>query len=690
MPTLKVNGQEVTVEDGMTVLQACEAAGVEIPRFCYHDRLSVAGNCRMCLVQLGQNTAKPGASCALPAADGMEVFTDTPMVKKAREGIMEFLLINHPLDCPICDQGGECDLQDLTVKYGSGKGRFSENKRAVTEKYMGPLIKTEMTRCIQCTRCVRFATEVAGVNEIGLLNRGENVEITTLEHAVTSELSANVIDLCPVGALTSKPYAFEARSWELSKTESIDVMDAVGSNIRVDHRGNTVLRVMPMMNDDVNEEWISDKTRYACDGLRLQRLDTPYIKKDGKLQKASWDEAFSVIASKLKDLQGSDMAAIAGDQVDVESMYALKKLMASLGSTQVECRQDGSVFDANNRAGYLFNSTIAGIEDADALLIVGANPRKEAAVLNSRIRKRWLKGDFPVALVGEAVDLTYDYDHLGESSSVLEEIASGKHAFVKTLKAAKKPMIIVGPNVMTRSDAKSLQVILSKIASSVGVINEDWNGYNQLHTAASRVGALDIGFVQESGKDLHSLLSNARSGHIKFMYLLGADEFDVSALEKSFVVYQGHHGDKGAACADVILPGCAYTEKDGIYVNLEGRVQHGYKAVFAPGEAKEDWRIIRALSEVLGHKLPFDHLEELRQEIYKDVPHLGRVNYIEAASWKENTTDDSSKLDMLSDTLKSSISCYYMTCPITRVSPTMAECIKEILSKEETKKVSVA
>ncbi|MGB2069819.1 MAG: NADH-quinone oxidoreductase subunit NuoG, partial [Candidatus Puniceispirillaceae bacterium] len=575
MPKLTVNDIEVEVEDGATVLHACEAANVEIPRFCYHDRLSIAGNCRMCLVDM-ERAPKPIASCAMPAGDGMVIRTDTDRVKKAREGVMEFLLINHPLDCPICDQGGECDLQDQAMGYGLDGSRFDENKRAVENKHMGPLISTTMTRCIHCTRCVRFATEVAGVPELGAIGRGESVEITTyLEKTLASELSANVIDLCPVGALTSKPYAFAARPWELNKTESIDVMDALGSNIRVDARGAQVMRVLPRLNEDVNEEWISDKTRYAVDGLRRQRLDQPYMRgRDGRLAPASWDDAFKAIAAKVKKAKPAAMAAIAGDQIDAEAMFALKTLFGRLGSGNLDCRQDGAKI-GGPRSGYLFNSTIAGIDEADALLIIGSNPRIEAAVMNARIRRNWLATGMPVGVVGPTADLTYDATFLGDDPAVLADLASGKHKFAAKLKKAKRPMIIIGMGALARTDGAALLGQAREIAETYGVVTKNWNGFNVLHTAASRVAGLDMGFLPEkSGLDIDAMYKAAEADRLDLVWLLGADEADLPRLKNAFIVYQGHHGDKGAHHADVVLPGAAYTEKDGIYLNTEGRVQY--------------------------------------------------------------------------------------------------------------------
>ncbi len=681
MPKVKINGVEHEVEAGMTVLQACEQAGIEIPRFCYHERLSIAGNCRMCLVEVKPGPPKPQASCALPAGEGMEIFTDTPMVQKARKGVMEFLLINHPLDCPICDQGGECDLQDQAMAYGKDGSRYDENKRAVDEKYMGPLVKTIMTRCIHCTRCVRFSTEVAGVYEMGLVNRGEHAEITTLGEAIHSELSGNVIDLCPVGALTSKPYAFHARSWELTKTESIDVMDAVGSNVRVDARGNEVMRVLPRLNEDVNEEWISDKSRFACDGLLRQRLDRPYVRNpQGKLEEVSWGDALRAVAAKLKSAGGAKVAALAGDLCDVESMYALKGLMAAIGSPNLDCRQDGAAIDPAVRASYLFNTTIAGIEQADACLLIGTNPRWEAPIINARLRKRWMRGNFPVAMVGPRPDLTYDYDYLGAGPETLEQLSAGRHAFVETLKKAERPMLIVGMGALARSDGAAILAAAREIATLTGMVKDGWNGFNVLHTAAARVGGLDIGFVPGSGgKDTAAILDGAEKGAIEVVYLLGADEIDMAKLKKAFVIYQGHHGDAGAHAADVILPGAAYTEKSGLYVNTEGRVQEGFRAAFPPGEAREDWAILRALSGELGKPLPYDTLDALREKLRGEFPGFLAIDTVEPAAWGPF----GQARPLGGEPFRSPIENFYMTDPISRASVTMAKCVDELQNSGE-------
>jgi NADH-quinone oxidoreductase subunit G len=699
MPKLIIDGKEIEADANLTLLQACELAGAEIPRFCYHERLSVAGNCRMCLVEW-VGAPKPQASCALqvkdvpPNRDGTpaKINTNSPIARKAREGVMEFLLINHPLDCPICDQGGECDLQDQAMGYGRAAfHRFNENKRAVEDKYMGPLVKTVMTRCIQCTRCVRFATEVAGVPELGATGRGEDMEITTyLEKAFTSELSGNIVDLCPVGALTAKPYAFNARPWELKKTESIDVMDAQGCNIRVDSRGPEVMRVLPRLNEEINEEWISDKARHACDGLKRQRLDRPYVRVSGKLQPASWREAFAAIAERVAQTKPERMAAVVGDLAAAEEIKALKDLMKSLGVVNLDCRQDGAKV-SGPRTSYLFNTTIAGVEAADVLLLIGANPRWEAPVLNARIRKAWLNG-LKVANVGRSVELTYPAEQLGSGLDVLDAIANGRHAFSPVLKNAMRPMLILGAGALARSDGAQVLKRAAKIAGETGMIGPagtpaegGWNGFNVLHTAASRVAALDQGFLPgPGGRDVDGIVDGAQKGEIDFIYLLGADEFDVGHLGRSFVVYQGSHGDAGAHNADVVLPGAAYTEKDGLYTNFEGRVQRANRATFPPGEAKADWAILRALSDVLGKRLPYDDIEALRRAIAADVPAyapelLGKAPSHDgnAMIWRDIGVDG--QLDRTRP-LESPIKDYYLTNPIARASETMAECSRQFVT----------
>jgi NADH-quinone oxidoreductase subunit G len=659
MPKVNVDGIEIEVPQGATVLQACELAGKEIPRFCYHERLSIAGNCRMCLVEVKPGPPKPQASCALPAADGQEISTMSPTVKKAREGVMEFLLINHPLDCPICDQGGECDLQDQAMAYGRGHSRFAENKRAVTEKYMGPVVKTIMTRCIQCTRCVRFAEEVAGVEEIGAIGRGENMEITSyLEGAVTSELSGNVVDLCPVGALVSKPYSFEARPWELRKVPGIDVMDAVGTNIRIDHRFREVMRALPRLNEDVNEEWAHDKTRHAVDGLVRNRLDRPWVRRDGKLQAATWEEAFEAIAGRLQGATGEQVAAVAGDLQDLESVFALKKLLQGYGSTLHECRQDGAKFDASSPAAYRFNPTIAGIETAPAILLVGTNPRWEAPLVNTRIRKA-VKAGGQVFRIGPEVDLTYPVTELGDDLELLGKLPdSVRDAF--RLKA--NTAVVVGMGALTVDGAYGAT---RAAAAALGA------NFGLLHTAASRVGALDLGFVTDGGID--SL--RARAGGLKALFLLGADEIDTSAFEGTFTVYIGTHGDCGVRHADVILPAAAYTEKHGIYVNLEGRVQLSEFGVHPPGAAREDWTILRALSDVLGKTLPFDSLSQLRVAIAAEVPRLG----VAGLSAVDPLPAFTGTAPSVAGPIAYPIEDFYLTNPIARASPTLQRCSAEIL-----------
>ena len=682
---IKVNNREIEVASNLTLLQACEAAGEEIPRFCYHERLSVAGNCRMCLIEAKGGPPKPVASCAQnvrdlrPGPDGAppELFTNTPMVKKAREGVMEFLLINHPLDCPICDQGGECDLQDQAMAYGRDGSRYAENKRAVEEKYMGPLIKTIMTRCIQCTRCVRFATEIAGVDDLGLVNRGENAEITTyLEKAVESELTGNLIDVCPVGALTSKPYAFNARPWELRKTQSIDVMDAVGSNIRVDARGREVLRILPRLHEGVNEEWIADKSRFVWDGLRSQRLDRPYVRRDGRLVSASWDEAFAAVAEKLKTTPKEKIAALAGDLVPTEAVKALKDLMSAIGTPHMDCRQDGAKIGTGDRRNYLFNTGVAGLEKADAILLIGTNPRVEAPMINARIRKAWLGNlGVKIGLIGEKKDLSYDYDYLGAGPETLTSLAKGEGAFYEALKAAKNPVVIVGMGALAREDGAAVLNAAAKIADAVGAIRGDWCGFNVLHTAAGRVGALDLKFLPGAGgKDFAGILDACGAREIEVVYNLGADEFDPKRLDGAFVVYQGSHGDAGARHADVILPGAAYTEQNAIYVNTEGRAQMANRASFPPGEAREDWAIIRALSDRIGKTLPYDDMFALRQAMLADAPSLGRIDQIGDAENRFDANSVGAAGSLGSAPFVSPVSDYYLTNPITRASKTMAEC----------------
>ena len=667
MPKLTINGIEIEVEQGTSILQAAEMLGIEIPRFCYHDKLSVPANCRMCLVDM-KGAPKPVASCAMAAGDGMEITTDSETIQKARKGVMEMLLINHPLDCPICDQGGECDLQDQAYGYGFDRSRYKETKRSVKDKNLGPLVKTVMTRCIQCTRCVRFGEEIAGTADLGVLNRGEDAEIGTfIEKSVSSELSGNMIDICPVGALTSKPYAFTARPWELKKTESIDVHDAVGSNIRVDSRGGEVMRILPRLHEGVNEEWISDKTRFAYDGLKKRRLDTPYVRNaSGKLEKASWDEALEKVAGVLKSISPDKIAAYAGDLADVESVVALKDLMAGLGVTNTECRTDGSLIDPAVRSGYIFNSGIAGIEEADAILLIGTNPKLEASLVNTRIRKTWLEKRIPIALIGEAVDLPYPYHHAGSTADDIVKLAKD---YAKKVKA-QKPMIIVGDQIFARSDAMALHAELFKAAEVLGCVQDEWNGFNVLHRHAGRVGAMDVGFTSQEVINTEDM---------DVLFLLNSDEENIlsACSKKSFVVYQGHHGDLGAHRADVILPAATYTEKNATYVNTEGRVQQTRQSVFPVGEAKEDWKIIRALSDVIGQTLPYNSLLELRYRIVSEWAYLGELDVLPNAEWKEF----GKKGKLLKSPFKNTITNFYMTNVIARASETMAECVDAFLPK---------
>jgi len=687
MPKLTIDGIEVEVPAGTTILQAADHLGIDIPRFCYHERLSIAGNCRMCLVEVKPGPPKPAASCAMPVAEGMEVWTNSPLARKARQGVMEFLLINHPLDCPICDQGGECDLQDQAMAFGADRSRYVEHKRAVPEKYMGPLIGTEMTRCIHCTRCIRFATEVAGVEDLGATGRGEDMEITTyVGKAVESELSGNVIDLCPVGALTSKPYAYVARSWELRKTESIDVFDAVGSNIRVDSRGGEVLRVLPRLNEEINEEWLADKSRFAVDGLKRQRLDTPYLRgADGRLHPTGWREAFGAIAEKVAASSGERMAAIAGDMADAEAMALLKDLMTALGSRNLECRQDGAALDPDIRTSWLFNTSIAGIERADAILLVGTDPRWEAPLVNARIRKTWVnsKGRLPVGVIGPRRDMTYPTRYLGAGPDTLREVAEGRHAFAEVLKAAERPMIVVGTGALARRDGAAVMALANAVADAFDTVTEDWNGFNVLHTAAARVGGMELGFVPgPNGRGLEGILSGCEAGEIDLVYLLGADELPMERLGKAFVIYQGSHGDAGASRADVILPGAAYTEKNATYVNLEGRMQRTHLAVFPPGEAREDWTIVRALSEVVGRKLSQNTLAQVRDRLAAISPVFDEDTAVPPPKWSTfGTPGETDAAPFVGP-----IANYYMTDPISRASRMMAECTDVFLHGNQNRK----
>ncbi|WP_375359792.1 NADH-quinone oxidoreductase subunit NuoG [Candidatus Tisiphia endosymbiont of Nemotelus uliginosus] len=724
MIKLTIDGIEVEVEEGTTVFRACSKLGIEIPHFCFHERLKIAGNCRMCLVEM-EKSPKPIASCATPVTPGMVIHTNTAGVKKAREGVMEFLLINHPLDCPICDQGGECDLQDQAFKYGGARSRFLENKRTVKDKYMGPLIKTQMTRCIQCTRCIRFATDIAGIEEIGALYRGEHMEVTSyLERSLASELSGNIIDVCPVGALNSKPYSFKARSWELKKTESIDVLDAQGCNIRIDSRGNEVMRILPRVNDDINDEWISDKARFAYDGLKYQRLDSPYIRQNGKLVEASWSDAMALVAQKLKSLAGNQMAAIAGTLACTESMFLLKTLLQKLGCNNFDSNQFNYKIDRSSRGNYLFNTTISGLKKADLALLIGANIRQIAPVLNARIGVLQREGKLKVARIGNIIDQTYLINELGASPKVIKAIISGEHQFSKELAAARNPVIIIGDGVYSRDDGYAILALIHQMVDKYKIVRDDWNGFNILHNHASMVGSLDIGFSPKNGGNgVYEILQKAEIGEIKFVYLLGSDEIDMSKIRSSFVVYQGHHGDNGANAADVIFSASSYTEKDAIYVNFEGRPQYARAATSPVGQAKEAWLIINNLANNLGLNLGMSNLMEIRNKLAAEFPaysndlenwnvkqgvsersvhevreYANAPQFCEANSSKQKgifaniskimggefikfTSTDK----LLNDDIMTKSINYYMTDSISRASITMAKCLE---SKKEREKVA--
>ncbi len=662
MPKLKVNDIEVEVEDGLTVLQACEKAGAEIPRFCYHEKLSIAGNCRMCLVEM-EKSPKPIASCAMPAAEGMNIKTNTPFVEKARKGVMEFLLANHPLDCPVCDQGGECDLQDQSMFYGVDKSRFKENKRAVPEKYMGPLIKTQMTRCIHCTRCVRFATEVAGVSELGAIGRGEDMQITTyLEQSMQSELSANVIDLCPVGALTSKPYVFEARPWELKKTETVDVMDAVGSNVRVDTYDWEVKRVLPLINEDINEEWISDKTRYACDGLSNQRLDTPFIKYNGKFEKASWSEVFKIIKSKFENSSKDKVCGFVGDLTNMETGYIFKEFFdKTLNNNNYDSRSDNRFLDNSERKNYIFNSSINGIEDADLIFLIGANPRYEATILNARIRKAFVNNNTKVISLNDVGDLTYSYKNLDGQTQTIKTIFEGSEEISKEIISAIKPMIIIGESLLKLNSAEHLFNIIKNFLRKNNKFTEDWNPLNILSCDAATVGNFDLGILNKE----KNLLEELKSNKFEIVYLVGQDNLEFNKKEE-FVIYQGSHGDKGAEIADIILPGSAYTEQDGYFTNLEGKIQKAYKASYPPGEAKEDWQIINELAEVMNNRKLFNDKEELESSMF---------NYLKLQQEKRTAKNQEKRnLEFQNEKLNIQLKDYYFSNVIARSSKTMIEC----------------
>ena len=678
MPKIIINDKEIEFEKGMTVLQACELAEVEIPRFCYHEKLSIAGNCRMCLVEM-EKSQKPIASCAMPATEGMNIKTNTPLVEKARKGIMEFLLANHPLDCPVCDQGGECDLQDQSLYYGVDKSRFFENKRNVKEKYMGPLIKTQMTRCIHCTRCVRFATEVAGIPEIGAIGRGENMEITTyLEKSMESELSANVIDLCPVGALTSKPYAFEARPWELKKTESIDVLDAVGSNIRIDTYNWEVKRILPRINNEINEEWISDKTRYSCDGLLKQRLDVPYIKRENKLQKSSWDEAINLIVNKIQKTKPEEIAGHLGDMVNMENALAFKKLFKTLQSNNLEFREKKFYINYDNKMNYIFNSSIKGIEDSDLILLIGTNPRHEATILNARIRKTYVQKNLPIFSIGNPGDLTYNYEIIGSKTDDIKKIISKEHEFSKKILLAKKPIIIIGESALEIKSGKYIFEELKNFLIENNFINKEWNALNILMQNASTVGLLDLNILSDKKGDDFSFFENLENKRFKFLYLLGSDNLDFKK-DNEFIVYQGSHGDRGAEIADIVLPSAAYTEQNGLYENLEGRVQECKKASYPIGEALEDWKIFNRIIKKIGSKDELNKFDQLRKEVLDMIPNFFEINQL--SSVLENK-HNKFKTNFISEDIIVRELDYYFTNSISRASKTMSDC-RQILHRNK-------
>ena len=663
MLKLKVNDIEVEVEEGLTVLQACEKAGAEIPRFCYHEKLSIAGNCRMCLVEM-EKSPKPIASCAMPAADGMVIKTNTPKIEKSRKGVMEFLLANHPLDCPVCDQGGECDLQDQSMFYGIDKSRFKENKRAVPEKNMGPLIKTQMTRCIHCTRCVRFATEIAGVPELGAIGRGEDMQITTyLEQSVQSELSGNVIDLCPVGALTSKPYVFEARPWELKKTQTIDVMDAVGSNIRVDTYDWEVKRVLPVINEDINEEWISDKTRYACDGLLNQRLDTPYIKYNNKFEKASWHEVYKIIKSKIENANKDKICGFVGDLTNMETSFIFKEFLErTIGTKKYDFRPTKRFIDNSKRENYLFNSSINGIEEADLILLIGTNPRFEATMINARIRKAYLSNNTRVISLNDLGDLTYNYQSLNGKVKTIKDIFENNNELSKEIIESKKPMIVFGESFFKIKSASYLFNLSKEFLSKNNKLNDDWNPINILSVDAGTVGNLDLDIIDKSNKILDELHENK----FEIIFLLGQDNLDFKKKDE-FIIYQGSHGDRGAEIADIILPGAAYTEQSGHYTNLEGKLQKAYKASYPPGDAKEDWQIINDLAEVMNNRKLFNDKDELESSMFNYL----KVNKDQQTSELDHELNES---DFTDEFLKVDYKDYYFSNVIARSSKTMLEC----------------
>ena len=674
MPKIVIDGKDFEVEENLSIIQACEVSGVEIPRFCYHEKLSVAGNCRMCLVDIEDArgmSPKPVASCAMQVSDGLKIHTKTQRVKKAREGVMEFLLINHPLDCPICDQGGECDLQDQSVAYGLGGSRYEQNKRSVENKDMGPFIKTEMNRCIHCTRCVRFSTEISGSDEIGAIGRGRDMEITTyLDIAVKSELSGNVIDLCPVGALTSKPYAFSARPWELNQTESIDVMDAVGSNIRIDTKGNKVMRVLPRNNDEVNEEWISDKTRFFWDGLSLQRIDKPYLRENGKLRQISWKKAIDVASDKLLNTNPKKIASITGDLVSIESIYSIKKLMDSIKSPNTECRQDGSKINGG-REKWLFNSKLSGIDVSDGCLLIGTNPRIEAALINSRIVRKSKEKNYSIGLLGNKSELNYNYDYLGDDPSIIYDLIDNKSPFCEKLSEMNKPIMIIGQGALKGDEGEDYLNLCIELANNYNFLKNDWNGFNVLHTAASRPGAMEIGFLpKERGKDLDQIIDGYKKGDISTLFLLGADEIEISEKTDCFVIYQGHHGDKGANIADLILPSPSFNEQNGLFINTEGRIQESIRATFPIGEAKEDWEIISLISKKMGLENIDNSFEDLRSSLFQSFPHLADIDMCLSG---EKLPEKIERKDIKQHVFKNSLNNFWLSNSITRSSRLMCE-----------------
>ena len=674
MPKIVIDGKDFEVEENLSIIQACEVSGVEIPRFCYHEKLSVAGNCRMCLVDIEDArgmSPKPVASCAMQVSDGLKIHTKTQRVKKAREGVMEFLLINHPLDCPICDQGGECDLQDQSVAYGLGGSRYEQNKRSVENKDMGPFIKTEMNRCIHCTRCVRFSTEVSGSDEIGAIGRGRDMEITTyLDIAVKSELSGNVIDLCPVGALTSKPYAFSARPWELKQTESIDVMDAIGSNIRIDTKGNKVMRVLPRNNDEVNEEWISDKTRFFWDGLSLQRIDKPYLRENGKLRQVSWNKAIDVASEKLLNTNPEKIASITGDLVSIESIYSIKKLMDSIKSPNTECRQDGSKINGG-REKWLFNSKLSGIDESDGCLLIGTNPRIEAALINSRIIRKSKENNYSIGLLGDKSELNYNYDYLGDDPSIIYDLIDNNNPFCEKLSEMNKPLMIIGQGALKGDEGEDYLNLCIELANNYNFLKNDWNGFNVLHTAASRPGAMEIGFLPgERGKDLDQIIDGYKKGDISTLFLLGADEIEISEKTDCFVIYQGHHGDKGANIADLILPSPSFNEQNGLFINTEGRIQESIRATFPIGEAKEDWEIISLISKKKGIENIDNSFEDLRSSLFQSFPYLADIDMCLSG---EKLPKKIERKDIKQHVFKNSLNNFWLSNSITRSSRLMCE-----------------